>query len=448
MSAAPLGIALIVALACPAWPQPSPPAASDSAGNDDASTVRALSRVVARDYNARMDIGARLVLFVQGKDGQERRYLAPDLQKDGDGVRLVAEAAKAWPEKNKDDAGKVAALFFAIGPGGDLADLQNALAREHWTDTKQIPLKGASDATAAFLEEAAAQAQKILAGGQDGLEQAPRTDSTAANRKALQAANAAAGGFDGASHPPPAPPPPADKPSLSETYQADAGVRTLNGPRGAGKQSFIGGNATVNYANGPWNGSAYVNDYTTLRGAQLGVDVAASVNRDLNSTNSLGFQFNRNSDDGDGTPRGVSGRLGDTITLLDSIDSAPPSPEQTGPKQELTVTPSIGPNIGGNSDGSKPKPTMSPDVIAAYTAAWKAWKGSETVEVETNGNGRLNAPKMTGDVAFYSTTGLIYAISAKASVALTYALTRRAESPGLDYSKTSRGITAGYTLSF
>ena len=145
--------------------------------------VNALASLIAREPEARKDIGERLARFVAGQDESGRRYVTAGLLGDAQALPAALEAAKAWPEKNKDNPGKIAVLYFVMGPdGGSLpewaqtplltatfqpkmtwsARLADALASRHWTDASQIAQSGAVETTAAFLDDAAEQARKVL----------------------------------------------------------------------------------------------------------------------------------------------------------------------------------------------------------------------------------------------------------------------------------------------
>ena len=80
--------------------------------------VNILSSLVAQDPAARKDIGERLSRFVQGRDAKARAYLTAALLQDDKLLPAVAAVAKDWPEKNKDNPGKIAVLYFVLGPDG------------------------------------------------------------------------------------------------------------------------------------------------------------------------------------------------------------------------------------------------------------------------------------------------------------------------------------------
>lgn len=161
---------------------PVKPAPACSAADAEKNPINALTCLISQKPEVRAAIGARLAEFVQGKDASGRQYLTPGLQTDKVNLPGVAAIAQKWPEANKDKPGTVAVLYFVVGPSGDApawaqstvlaktlkpgmmwgARLADVLALRHWTDTKQIAQSGAADATTAFLDDAAEQAQKVL----------------------------------------------------------------------------------------------------------------------------------------------------------------------------------------------------------------------------------------------------------------------------------------------
>ena len=155
-----------------------PPSATDT------NPVNALTCVIAADPVARKDIGERFARFVAGKDASGRQYMKAELLADTTLLPPALAIAKAWPEANKAKPGRIAVLYFVMGPDAALpawaaqnavlgktlkpamtwsTRLAEALAtKQHWTDTKQIAQSGAAEATTAFFNDAAAQAQIVL----------------------------------------------------------------------------------------------------------------------------------------------------------------------------------------------------------------------------------------------------------------------------------------------
>ena len=140
-----------------------------------------LIALVAGKPEARKDIGERLAKFIKGK-GAGKQYLTDGLLKDKTLLKAAVAVAKDWPEKSQGEPGKVAALYFVVGPGSEKLPawepaefkgkfkpkmewsgrLAAALKSAHWSDTKQVAQGDAANGTVALLDDAAGWAQKIL----------------------------------------------------------------------------------------------------------------------------------------------------------------------------------------------------------------------------------------------------------------------------------------------
>jgi hypothetical protein len=144
--------------------------------------IDVLSSILATNPDARKDVGERFARFLKSKDAKGRQYLAADLQANKGDVQMVNAVARLWPDLNKDNPGNIAALYFVMGPDGDLPSwaqnpalagalrpdmelagrLQEALARRHWTDSAQL-LPGCSIVTVVdFLNDASKQAREVV----------------------------------------------------------------------------------------------------------------------------------------------------------------------------------------------------------------------------------------------------------------------------------------------
>lgn len=140
-----------------------------------------LIELVDRNADARKDIGERLAKFIQGKSAGQQ-YLTDGLLKDETLLKAAVAVAKEWPEKSKDKSGKVAALYFVIGPETDQLPawapaefkdrfkpgmewgvrLAAVLTSVHWSDSRRVAQQDAANGTVAFLNDAADRAQKIV----------------------------------------------------------------------------------------------------------------------------------------------------------------------------------------------------------------------------------------------------------------------------------------------
>lgn len=159
----------------------APDAAHLQAVRDINVVLPRLIDILGHDAQARKDVGERLAKFVQGTGG-DSQYFTDGLLKDKTLLPAAVAAAKDWPEKNKDKPGGIAALYFVVGPdalplpswappefgdkfkpglewGGRLRD---ALKSAHWSDSSRVAQSDAANGTIAFLNDAAARAQKIL----------------------------------------------------------------------------------------------------------------------------------------------------------------------------------------------------------------------------------------------------------------------------------------------
>lgn len=166
-------------------PKRTVPAAADCLKSlADATTdpVNALTCLVQKKPEARKDIGDRLADFAQGT-AAGRQYMTTDLLKDAEQLKLAVAEAKGWPEANKKTPATVAVLYFVVGPASDTlpawaqvpaitgkfktkmgwADrLAEALTTAHWSDSKQVSQQDTANATAAFLNDAAVWAKKVM----------------------------------------------------------------------------------------------------------------------------------------------------------------------------------------------------------------------------------------------------------------------------------------------
>lgn len=158
--------------------------------------------VIGRTPEARKGVGERLAKFVQGRE-PGKQYLTDGLLKDEKLLKSVLAVVKKWPEENKDKPGKVAKLYYVIGPeGADLPKwspaeakgkfkpglewsgrLAEALKSAGWSDKKQVAQTDAANAIVAFLNDAADWAQKVLDDArtkEEGAGSVDRNDTTGA----------------------------------------------------------------------------------------------------------------------------------------------------------------------------------------------------------------------------------------------------------------------------
>ena len=159
---------------------------SVATNTDNKNAPNELTAVLLAKPVARKDAGARIAAFMLDADSEGKSFVEPGVDRVG-----LAAVAKDWAQK--EDAGKVAMLYFVIGPARasgegvvgsgnvapDWVDSKSILqkvfipgmkwekrlriALGEWTGKSRITKTGEVSAAAAFLNEAAAKAATVFA---------------------------------------------------------------------------------------------------------------------------------------------------------------------------------------------------------------------------------------------------------------------------------------------
>jgi hypothetical protein len=148
----------------------------------DKEFVAHLISLVDGKPEVRKDVGERLAKFIQSRE-KGKQYLTDGLLNDAAILDKVSVTeAKKWPETNKAESGKVAALYYVIGandgkvpawaPAGYEDEfkanpqwsgrLTDGLTSDGWSTTRQVSQTAAANGTIALLDDAAKWSLKIL----------------------------------------------------------------------------------------------------------------------------------------------------------------------------------------------------------------------------------------------------------------------------------------------
>lgn len=176
---------LMAAIAALATVSPSQALAGGptSGTNDTAKVVTTTQKVAPNEIAAVLkakpeavaDAGARIASFMLDADKEGKSFVAPGINR-----TPLEEVAKAWAKK--EDAGKVAMLYFVAGPGKTQPDWAKKdeflskvflpdmkweqrlrVALVDWTGKAQIAKTAEAKAAEAFLNDAAAKAATVFA---------------------------------------------------------------------------------------------------------------------------------------------------------------------------------------------------------------------------------------------------------------------------------------------
>ena len=161
--------------------QISDAAAREKAVAHDKLFVAHLVSLIDSNKAVRADVGARLAKFILNRE-KGRQYLTDGLLDDKKLIVSAVAQAKKWPDANKGDPAKVAALYYVLGMDADKLPawapagyeeefkpnaewskrLADYLSVAKWDAARKVAQSVAADGTTALLDDAAKWAQKIL----------------------------------------------------------------------------------------------------------------------------------------------------------------------------------------------------------------------------------------------------------------------------------------------